>query len=322
MSEPQNKTKANRKRTKTPSAVGLSETLDMRQLRYFVEVARLGSMSSAARACGMSQPGMSLRMAELETRMGEQLLRRGSKGVVLTEAGRVLQHHAERILLEESRLREQFSAREDLQAGHVAFGLIPTLAPYLLPLMLAEFRSEYPDIEIEVVESQTSILIERIGAGELEFAILSDVTSADQRRYGLQTRELFREPLLLAVPHQHELAQKEEDPVPANLNPKEIIHLSDGHCLRDQVLKVCRLESVERNLQCDQLDTALAMVSANLGVSLIPKLAVRRELQDRVTIRSFRKPWPTRTIYLLKKKGVKLSKASEKLVKVLQGESM
>ncbi len=304
------------------SVSDLGETLDLKQLRYFLEVARLGSVSGAARACGLSQPGMSLRMSELEARLGEQLLRRGNRGVVVTDAGQILRHHAERILAEESLLRRQFEAREELSQGHVAFGMIPTLAPYLLPLMLADFRAEYPGVEIEVVENRTSRLIERISAGELEFAILSDVTAEDQRRFGLQMEELFHEPLLLGMAQEHRFAKRKEDPQPAELGAEELIHLSDGHCLRDQVLKACRLSQVDRKLQCDQLETALAMVAANLGVAVIPKLATQAGGRDGVVIRSFKKPWPTRTIFLLKKKGVQLSRAGEKLVLVLKGDGM
>jgi len=316
-----NQKKPVRKTKPSERAADVSETLDLKQLRYFVEVAKTGSVSGAARACGMSQPGMSLRMGELESRLGEQLLRRGSKGVALTEAGKVLLHHAEKILGEEAHLRRQFEAREDLQKGHVAFGIIPTLAPYLLPLMLADFRSDYPGVEIEVMENQTNKLIELISEGHLEFAILSDVTSADQRRFGLQTEELFREPLMLATPKNHRFILSQTDPVPADLDAEEIIHLSDGHCLRDQVLKACRLEQGDRKLQCDQLETALAMVGANLGVVVIPKLAIRGGTKDGIEVRSFQKPWPTRTIFLLKKSGVSLSKAGETLVKVLNGGS-
>ena len=291
--------------------------VDLKQLRYFVETVESGTMSAAAKRCNVSQPAMSLAIGELEKRLGEQLLMRGRRGVVPTEAGRILLHHSERLLAEEANLREQFDERNELRSGKVTFGMIPTLAPYLLPLLLGEFRSRYPGIEIEVGENRTPDLIRRIADGEIEFAILSDVTKDDLRRYGLQSRLLFEEPLLLALPSRHPWVHREQDPKPGELTASELIHLSDGHCLRDQTLKACQLQQSKEGLQCDQLETALAMVAANLGMAVVPKLAVRQGLSDKIIIRSFKKTAPTRKIFLLKKKGAKLSKPANQLASIL-----
>ena len=297
------------------------EFVDLKQLRYFVETVEAGTMSAAAKRCKVSQPAMSLAISELEKRLGEQLLMRGRRGVVPTEAGRILLHHSERLFTEEASLREQFEERSELRSGKVAFGMIPTLAPYLLPLLLGEFRSRYPGIEIEVGENRTPDLISRIADGEIEFAILSDVTKDDLRRYGLQSRLLFEEPLLLALPVRHQWAHRDRNPKPSELTTEELIHLSDGHCLRDQTLKACQLQQSKEGLQCDQLETALAMVAANLGMAVIPKLAVRNSLPDKIIIRSFKKPVPTRKIFLLKKKGAKLSKPADQLAGILVSDA-
>ena len=156
---------------------------------------------------------------------------------------------------------------------------------------------------------------------EIEFAILSDVTTEDQRRFGLQTKLLFEEPLLLALPVRHEWAHREKDPEPSELKAQDLIQLSDGHCLRDQTLKACQLNQSEQGLQCDQLETALAMVSANLGMAVVPKLAIRNSMPDKVVVRSFKKPVPTRKIYLLKKKGAKLSKPADQLAGILVSDA-
>ncbi len=295
--------------------------VDLKQLRYFAETVETGTMSAAAKRCKVSQPAMSLAINELEKRLGEQLLMRRRRGVVPTDAGRILLHHAEKLFAEEAKLREQFDDRSELRSGKVSFGLIPTLAPYLLPLLLGEFRGRHPGIEIEVGENRTPDLIRRIADGEIEFAILSDVTTEDQRRFGLQTKLLFEEPLLLALPVRHEWAHREKDPQPSELQARDLIQLSDGHCLRDQTLKACQLNQSEQGLQCDQLETALAMVSANLGMAVIPKLAIRNSMPDKVVVRSFKKPVPTRKIYLLKKKGAKLSKPADQLAGILVSDA-
>lgn len=295
----------------------MNDLLDLKQLRYFIQVVESGTMSEAARRCGVSQPAMSQTINDLEARLGEQLLIRGRRGVIATSAGQLLLNHANRLLLEEGKLREQFAARDDLRTGKIVFGMIPTLAPYLLPLLIGEFRQRHPAVEIEVSENRTPNLIQKIADSEMEFAILSDVTAEDQRSFALQTKLLFSEPLLLAVPAQHDWATREKAPQPKDLSPDDLIHLSDGHCLMDQTLKICRMTQAARRVQCDQLETALAMVSANLGMAVVPQLAVKEGGREQVVIRAFAKPAPTRKIFLLKKKGTKLSRPAEELVKVL-----
>lgn len=295
--------------------------VDLKQLRYFTETVETGTMSAAATRCKVSQPAISLAINELEKRLGEQLLMRGRRGVMPTNAGRILLHHTEKIFIEEAKLRNQFDDLNELRSGKVTFGLIPTLAPYLLPLLLREFRGRHPGIEIEVSENRTPDLIRRISDGEIEFAVLSDVTTEDQRRFDLQTKLLFKEPLLLALPVRHELALRKKDPEPSELQAKDLIQLSDGHCLRDQTLQACQLKQSKQGLQCDQLETALAMVSANLGMAIVPKLAIRNSMPDKVVVRSFKKPVPTRKIYLLKKKGAKLSKPADQLAGILVSDA-
>lgn len=291
--------------------------LDFKQLRYFAETVQCGTMSAAAKRCQVSQPAMSLAIHELEKRLGEQLLTRGRRGVVPTDAGRMLLAHTDRLLAEEARLRHSFDKRGDLKQGKVTFGIIPTIAPYLLPLLLQEFRGRLPGIKTVVMENRTSDLIRRVAKDEIELAILSDVTKKDRESHSLTARLLFEEPLMLAIPRRHEWAHRKKDPAPSELNANELIHLTGGHCLRDQSLKTCRLNTVSQGLQCDQLETALAMVAADLGMAIIPKLAVRTTLPEQVVVRSFQKPMPSRKLYLLKKKDSPLSEPANELVNIL-----
>lgn len=295
--------------------------LEFRQLRYFAETVQTGTMSAAAKRCKVSQPAMSLAITELEKRIGEQLLTRGRRGVLPTDAGRVLLQHAEAILAEEARLREHFANRSNLRTGKVSFGMIPTLAPYLFPLLLGKFRERHPGIKAALVESRTPELIRRIAREDIELAILSDVTREDRERYELDIRLLFEEPLLLALPRRHEWAHRTKDPEPGELRSDKLIHLSDGHCLRDQTLKACKMTQADQGLQCDQLETALAMVAADLGMAVIPKLAVRNTIPDSVVVRSFEKPAPSRKVYLLKKKGTELSESANALAKILVSDA-
>ena len=288
--------------------------MDLRQLRYFTEAAETGSMTAAAKRCRISQPSLSQQIMSLEEEIGEQLMERRPRGIELTAAGELLLRHAKRLLHEESVLREQLRARSELQLGKIHFGIIPTLAPYLLPRMFSTFQREYPSIEIEVIEDRTSALIQEIVAGRIEFAILSDVAEKDLNKYSLQVETLFQEALLLAVPEGHPLAQQSEAPTAECLPADELIHLKDGHCLRDQVLQACGLRQCDSRLQCDQLETAIAMVAANLGVAVVPQLAVAGRSAANVCFRAFAKPMPQRTIYRLHRSGTQLTKATQKLL--------
>ena len=296
--------------------------MDLRQLRYFSEAAESGSISAAAKRCGISQPSLSQQIMALEEEIGEQLMERRPRGIELTAAGELLLKHAKRLLHEESILHEQLRARSELQVGRIRFGIIPTLAPYLLPILLKEFQREYPSIEIEILEDRTSELIKEIVDGSLEFAILSDISAQDQNKYALQIKELFNEPLMLAVSESHPLADSPTPPEASQLNAEAIIHLKDGHCLRDQVLKTCGIKECSSRLQCDQLETAIAMVAANLGIAIVPKLAVPRLKRNTVTYRTLAQPAPERTIYLLRRSGTKLSKAANQLVEQLENSEL
>lgn len=295
--------------------------MDLRQLRYFAEAADAGSISAAATRCSISQPSLSQQIMSLEEEIGEQLMERRPRGIELTAAGELLLRHAKRLLREESILREQLRARSELQMGKVHFGIIPTLAPYLLPRLLGEFQREYPSIEIEILEDRTSSLIKEIVSGKIEFAILSDISEKEQNKYSLQVRELFKESLQLAVHESHPIAGQSLAPSAKSINMNELIHLKDGHCLRDQVLKACSIHECNSRLQCDQLETAIAMVGANLGIAVVPNLAIQGRKAHNVIFRKFARPTPRRTIYLLHRSGTQLSKAAKKLLDQLNVDS-
>src|SRR6478752_7204361 len=123
--------------------------------------------------------------------------------------------------------------------------MIPTIAPYLLPRLLGPYRKAFPKIDVQVREARTSGLIRQLVDGSIEFAILSDVTPQDQKKWSLHVRELFREPLMLAVPASHPIATAPQAPGPGQLSPDSLIHLRDGHCLTDRTLKVCRLDKLD-----------------------------------------------------------------------------
>ncbi len=293
--------------------------MEIRQLELFAGVIEAGSLTAAAARCHLSQPAISQQIQALEEEIGEPLLIRRARGVEPTAAGRTVLDHARRLLAERDRLRDAFADRRELRQGRVAFGIIPTIAPYLLPQWLGSFRERFPGIAIAISESRTAELIVQLAEGKIEFAVLSDVPEHERKKWSLQVRELFREPLLLAAPVQHPLALRKAAPTPADLDAAELIHLKGGHCLSDRTLRLCKIREPDPGLQCDQLGTALSMVASGLGVTVIPKLATRNRSMDGITVRPFAGKGLHRVISLMKRRGSKDSPAAAELLGMLAG---
>lgn len=295
--------------------------MEFRQLEILQSVARAGSLTAAATRCHLSQPAISQQIQALEEELGESLLIRRPRGVELTAAGITALDHASRILAERDDLIDTFAGRKQLQSGGISFGIIPTLAPYLLPQWLGPFRSRFPGITISVSESRTGDLIQQVADGSVEFAILSDVPEQDRKKLSLHAKELFHEPLLLAAPANHPLAVRKQAPTPGDLKAEELIHLKGGHCLAERTLRLCRIREPLPGLQCDQIDTALSMVASGLGVTVVPKLATRTRVLDGITIRPFAGDGLHRVISLLKRRGDVTTPAAKELLSHLSHES-
>lgn len=292
--------------------------MDLRQLEYFTAIVKEGSLTGAAKRCRIAQPSLSQQLRALEEELGEALVHRKPRGVEPTAAGRILLEHAERVLDEARLLRERFTLRRISQEGSVIFGMIPTIAPYLLPRLLGPFREAFPKIDVQVREARTSGLIQQVVDGSIDFAILSDVTPQEQKKWSLHVRELFREPLLLAVPISHPFADGSQAPKPEQIQPGTLIHLREGHCLTDRTVEVCRLDRLDPGLACDQLETALAMVAAGLGIAVVPELAVRSRPLTGLVFCQFDEPVPQRTISLMKRRAIPLSKAADELIEIIK----
>lgn len=290
-------------------------SVELRQLELLRCILEEGTLTAAAKRCHLSQPALTQQIQALEAELGEPLLVRKPRGVEATAAGAMLMEHAARILEEAAKAKDAFAGRRDLQTGRVSFGIIPTIAPYLLPRLLGPFRKRFPGIDLAVSEARTADLIAQVVAGSIEFAILSDVSDADRKRWSLNLRELFREPLLLAAPLDHPLITRKQPPSPADLEASELIHLQGGHCLSDRTLRVCKIRDPNPSLRCDQLSTALAMVAAGLGVTVVPKLAAR-DLGNGVVFRPFAGEGLYRVVSLMKRRGIGTSPATEELLRL------
>ena len=242
--------------------------MNLRDLRYLLAVAEHGHFGRAAEACGISQPTLSVQVRKLEELLGVALFERTSKAVTPTVACERLIGHVRAAVAEADAILAVARNLRDPLAGRFRLGIIPTLAPYLLPLVFAPLREALPTLEVEPWEDQTAALLERLRAHELDAALLAtEVDGPD-----LASQPLFAEPFLAALPPDHPLAAREA--VAEEHLAEDILVLADGHCLRDQALAACgRSGALGGTLRAASLSTLLNMVAAGYGTTLIPGLA-------------------------------------------------
>jgi LysR family hydrogen peroxide-inducible transcriptional activator len=267
--------------------------MEMHQLRYVVAVARAGNFSRAAEQCHVSQPSLSQQIQKLEHELGERLFDRLKRAAKLTPPGEAFLRRATRILDEVDAAKREASDACELLRGTLTIGVLPTIAPYLLPELLAEFLKKFPGVEIVLHEDTTARLLALMKACEIDLAIASPPI-ADAL---FEARELFAEELLVALPAGHRLAGKRSVSA-ADLRDERFIVMQEGHCLGDQVLNFCDHREVPLKIRfrSAQVETILSLVGAGMGVSIIPEMAAKKVSNRRVEFTPLTAPRPKRTI--------------------------
>ncbi len=267
--------------------------MEMNQLRYVVAAARTGNFSRAAEQCRVSQPSLSQQIQKLEDELGERLFDRMKRQTKLTSHGEAFLRRAVRILEEADMAMREASDARSLLSGALTIGVLPTIAPYLLPKAIGAFARKYPGVEIVVQEDTTAQLLKHLTTYEIDFALASDPIE-DSR---FEIKELFTEELLLALPPGHPLTRKRTIPAAA-LEGEKLIIMREGHCLGDQVLGFCEHRDTRPaiSFRSAQLETIHALVAAGLGLSLIPEMAARIKRPNALEYRSIQAPRPERKI--------------------------
>ena len=270
--------------------------ITLRQLRYLSALAQHRHFSRAAEACSITQPALSMQIRSLENQLDVELVERRLSEAALTEIGIEVARRGEQLLAAARDLVDFARHRGRVFAGRLKLGIIPTLAPYLLPRVLPILRERYPDLILEVRETHTKTLIEELVGGNLD-AVMLALPVPDS---GIETASLFEDPFMLAVPA--------GDPRPATarvsaheIDQKRLILLEEGHCLRDQALAYCAMARPQAHLSlgATSLATVMQMVASGYGVTLVPQVAVDIEVRDeRVKLLRFTAPAPSRTIGL------------------------
>jgi len=288
--------------------------MEMHQLRYAAAVARMGNFSRAAEQCHVSQPSLSQQIQKLENELGERLFDRMKRQAKLTPHGEAFLRRAVKVLEEVDAAKREATEAKGLLRGSVAIGVLPTIAPYLLPDVMAKFTETYPGVEVIVQEDTTARLLKLALAYEIDFALASQPIH-DQR---LEVRELFTEELLLALPPGHPLTRKRVVNA-ANLKGERLIIMKEGHCLGDQVLGFCDRRDLRPQIsfRSAQLETVQALVRASLGISLIPAMAARSDRHKLSAYRSLKSPRPERKIVAVWPKQRPPARAATEFLKVV-----
>ncbi len=270
--------------------------LTLKQLRYFQALAREQHFGRAAESCSVTQPALSMQIQEMEAALGLELVERTRAGVKLTAKGQTIAERAQRILNDVSDLIDYAKQSAGLLSGVLRLGIIPTLAPYLLPPLLALLRKNHPSLELHVRETQTETLLSELLEGKIDCVLLA----LPVRHSDIETLSLFEDRFLLALPPSQNVSGRVR--ATADLvDEKRLLLLEEGHCLRDQALTYCNLKQVDsiNTFGASSLSTIVEMVAAGLGITLLPEICIPVEERARaIKLMRFAEPEPSRTIGL------------------------
>ena len=288
--------------------------LTLKQLRYFEALARHGHFGRAADACAISQPALSMQIKELEESLGTELFERSARRVRLTSIGEEFSARARDILRSVDELEDLVRASHDRLVGRLRIGVIPTIAPYLLPAIIGNLARLYDGLDIHVRETLTSTLVQELVDGRLDTAIVALPVSEPS----LCEVALFEEDFVLVRP-----GEDEGKPVPSRetLREMRLLLLEEGHCFRDQALSFCDMHSARPRelLDGSSLSTLVQMVGAGMGVTLIPEMALGVETRSAsVSVARFKRPQPSRTIGMIWRKTSPLAKQLSQIADVVR----
>jgi LysR family hydrogen peroxide-inducible transcriptional activator len=289
--------------------------LTIRQLRYFEALARLGHFGRAAEACSISQPALSMQIRELEHQLGIALIERGARQIRLTGFGEAFVTRVRGILREVDELGDLARNAREAFDGRLRIGIIPTIAPYLLPVIIADLARQHPGLDLHVRETVTPKLIDELGEGRLDTAIVALPVSEPT----LEEVALFSETFVLVRP-----AEQANLPAPdrRQLREMRLLLLEEGHCFRDQALSFCSLPSDRPRewLDGSSLTTLVQMVSAGIGITLIPEMAMPVETRSAaVSITRFEGEQPRRTIGMIWRRSNPLAPKLQRIAEVVKG---
>jgi LysR family hydrogen peroxide-inducible transcriptional activator len=290
--------------------------MNLRDLEYLVAVADHRHFGKAAHACNVSQPTLSMQLKKLEDQLGVMFFERSRKHVLMTDIGEKMVAQARTVLRGAREIREMAHHARDPFAGEMKLGVFPTLGPYLLPLCVEAIHAALPTLKLLLVEEKTEILLQQLLRGEIDCALLALPVMDGQ----LESKALFDDPFLLAVPKNHPLAKRKRVAL-ADISKENVLLLEEGHCLRAQALEICGMVGVRENQQfrATSLETLRHMVAAGVGITLIPRIAAKHD--DNVCYIPFAGPKFTRTVGMVWRKKTAREPAIQKLASIISQQN-
>lgn len=282
--------------------------MNIRDLEYLIALAEYKHFRRAAESCNVSQPTLSGQIRKLEDELGTILLERTSRKVLFTQAGLTLVEQAKVVLREVKVLKEMASNQGKEMSGPLHVGVIPTLAPYISPIIIPALKRDFADLELYIYELQTNQLLDQLESGQLDCGIISFVKESES----FIEVPIFNEEIKLVIPAQHPWATFEKINIDL-LKNQELLFLDGGHCLRTHTLDYCLSIGAKENphFKAANLETLRNMVAANVGIALIPELAAKPS--DNVKYLSFEDPKPFRSVGMVYRPGSPLRVRYERL---------
>jgi LysR family hydrogen peroxide-inducible transcriptional activator len=284
------------------------------QLEYIVAVDTHRHFAEAAQHCYVTQPTLSMQIHKLEEELSVKIFDRSKQPVLPTEAGKEIIDQARRILSERNDLLEMLDAKKGIVNGELRVGIIPTIAPYLLPLVVPAFTKKYPQVRLVVNELTTALMLSRLREGKIDAGIL--VTPLQEQ--GIKEDVLFYEELLVYV-SKNNTAYKKSYVLPKDIDPDKLWLLEEGHCFRSQIINLCELRRAGKTshfeYEAGSLETLRRMVDINDGITILPELATIDMTATQLKhLRNFKQPAPVREVSMI----VHRDFVKRKLVEVLK----
>lgn len=287
------------------------------QLEYIIAVDTWRHFATAAGHCYVSQPTLSMQIQKVEEELGVKIFDRSKQPVIPTEMGIELIEQARRIIAEKNRMDEIVKQKKGILSGELRIGIIPTLAPYLLPLFVQSFMKKYPQVKLVVNEMMTDMIITRLREGRIDMGILATPLQEN----GIKEYVLFYEELMAYVSKKN-AAYKKTYVLPQDINPDKLWLLEEGHCFRSQIVNLCELKRASRDsspfeYEAGSIETLRRMVELNDGITILPELATMdMSSRQQNLIRYFKKPSPMREVSIV----VHRDFVKKKLIEVLRHE--
>ena len=287
------------------------------QLEYVVALDRFRHFALAAAHCYVTQPTLSMQIHKLEKEMGIKIFDRSKQPVMPTETGLAIIEHAKKILAERNAMNEMLNTRKGILSGELKIGIIPTLAPYLLPLFAQQFTKKYSHVKLVVNEMMTDSLVNRLREGTIDAGIL--VTPLQE--YGIKEHVLFYEELLVYISRKNKDFKKHYV-LAQDIDPHKLWLLEEGHCFRSQIMNLCELQKASKEGQsfeyeAGSIETLRRMVELSDGITILPELAVMEFGKSQLKlVKQLKRPSPAREVSLVTHRD----HIKTKLIKTLQEE--